>query len=88
MEYEAMSNKTVVVYGPAGSGKTHYAQALARHFGLGTIVEGWNGRSKLPATGVLALTNADIKPDPAERRVYRIDAALKAAGIAGEQRNG
>lgn len=83
-----MSNKTVVVYGPAGTGKTHHARALARHFGLGTIVDGWSGRSKLPATGVLALTNADIKPDPSERRVYSIDAALKAAGIAGEQRNG
>lgn len=49
------SPKTVVVYGPPGSGKTRHAPELLARFGCLAIVDPWDGRSPL-RRGDLALT--------------------------------
>jgi hypothetical protein len=53
-----MSNaRTVVVYGPAGCGKTINAQILRKAFGLSQIIDDYDGRTRIPFNGALVLTN-------------------------------
>lgn len=47
----------LVIYGPAGCGKTRNAEALAAHFGAATIVDSWDGTTPLRGSA-LALSNA------------------------------
>jgi hypothetical protein len=49
-------NKSVIVYGPQGCGKTRWAERIAKHFGLTRIVDGWGCSVFLPH-GTLYLTN-------------------------------
>ena len=44
----------LVVYGPQGCGKTTNARAIADYFRCTSIVDNWDGRSRLP-DGALAL---------------------------------
>ncbi len=67
--------KSVIVYGPQGSGKTRHAEALRKHFALDTVFDGEevHGVQELPATGALILmTNA---PE-GTRRALHINEAL------------
>lgn len=57
-----------VIHGPEGCGKSRRAKALQRHFASSTVIDGWDGRSPLPA-GALALTNV---PPPYPIRGVRI----------------
>jgi Holliday junction resolvasome RuvABC ATP-dependent DNA helicase subunit len=50
-------NAGVLVYGPAGCGKTTHAQALAKFYGKTRIVDDWEPGGRVPAD-TLALTNA------------------------------
>lgn len=65
---------TVVVYGPAGCGKTHNAEVIARALGLTVVVDWWEGRRpvSLPETGVLALTTS--QPSTPHRAMSYVDA--------------
>lgn len=49
----------VVIYAPAGAGKSQHADVLKRMFGCTSIVDPWDGVTPLP-DGSLALTN--VKP--------------------------
>lgn len=68
-------NKSVVVYGPQGSGKTLHAEALRKHFELATVFEGDFPHEvrKAPATDALILT---INAPEDSRRALHIDEAL------------
>lgn len=82
----------VVIYGPAGCGKTTHAAALAKHYGKTRIVDDWTPGGPVPAdtlalTSVLhqgaiafltAATEAKIRIAPG--RVNRIKAAAAHAG--------
>jgi hypothetical protein len=47
----------LIVYGPAGSGKTRNAEKLMRHFGCTRIVDEWDGKRPL-VDGDVALTQS------------------------------
>lgn len=67
--------KSVILYGPQGSGKTRHAPKLARHFGLAHWREEWFAGDPLPLTNHLVLTS---EPVPAFlSRCICIDTALK-----------
>ncbi|KKI15154.1 hypothetical protein XA67_04890 [Comamonas thiooxydans] len=68
--------KSVIVYGPQGSGKTRHAEALRQHFLLDTVFDGEevHGVQELPASGALILmTHAPERT----RRALHIDEALR-----------
>ena len=67
----------VIVSGPAGSGKTRNAEALARHYKCRFILDGWT-RGKPKGNGCLVLTS-DSHPG-----AIPIAAALRAAGLGKE----
>jgi len=50
---EKMSNKTVIVYGPAACGKTTNAKKLANKYGCRNILDGWDGRGSVPAESLV-----------------------------------
>lgn len=73
--------KSVIIFGPPGTGKTTHAQRLAKHFGCIHINDGWDGRSTLK-DGTLALTNEQppfISKPAAD--VYPITHALLLIGV-------
>lgn len=52
-------NRSILVYGPQGCGKSANADLLANYFGLNIIIEeAPNERECVPRHGVLVLTNA------------------------------
>lgn len=68
--------KSIIVYGPQGSGKTRYAEALRKHFALATVLdcEDIHGVQELPATGALILVT---HVPERTRRALHIDEALR-----------
>lgn len=56
-----MTMPSIIIYGPAGCGKSYNAARLAKHFGLTRIVDDWaNGMSQqedIAPTGTLYLTS-------------------------------
>jgi len=49
-------NKSVIVYGPQGCGKTRHAERIRKHFGLDSIVDDFDPRKGMMLYGVLYLT--------------------------------
>lgn len=47
---------TVIVYGPAGCGKTRNSAKLKELFGLNKVIDGWTGSTAIPRLGALVLT--------------------------------
>ena len=77
-------NKSVVVYGPQGTGKTRHAQALAKHFGVSKIVDEYSGGPLKPRELTDTLFLALDRPswaDDLSRQVIPIADALQQAGI-------
>jgi len=52
-----MSNRSVVIYGPRGCGKSRHATQLLNHFDLERVVDNWDGLSDVPQVGALILTS-------------------------------
>jgi tRNA A37 N6-isopentenylltransferase MiaA len=78
-------NKSVVVYGPQGCGKTTHAAALAKHFGLDTICDEADHirPNRFMRTGTLYLMiDRPAGADDFARRVLSFDDAMRQAGIA------
>ena len=76
-------NRTVIVHGPAGCGKTRNAEKLMRHFGMNRIVDDWTPSALCPIRGALVLTNSDvggIRSDCVE--IIPFAEAAQMAGIA------
>ena len=68
--------KSVVVYGPQGTGKTLHAEALRKHFQLDTVVEADAPHQvrQMPTTGALVVT---IDAPEGTRHALHIDEALR-----------
>jgi len=79
-----MPNKSVVVYGPQGCGKTTHAAALAKHFGLANIVEEADRLNNIKRHSTNALLIATERPTWAEgsRRVFSFEQAMQMAGLS------
>jgi hypothetical protein len=52
-----MAELSVIVYGPAGCGKTRNAEIIRDYFGLDVILDGWEPSDGCPTHGALILTN-------------------------------
>lgn len=74
---------SLVIYGPQGCGKTQHAVALAKHFGLNIIYDGWHFGERIPLMNVMALTNAEPQPEYAGLRVLSFDEAMRQVRAAG-----
>lgn len=72
-------NKSIIIYGPAGCGKTHHGKALAKRFGLDKVVEHDEQRGPIEPRGVLYLTNQ--KPPNQSTMVMAFSDAMSVAGI-------
>ncbi len=69
-------NKSYVVYGPQGCGKTRNAKRIAKALGLNAILDDFDGKQPLPRTDTLALTNV-VPPRIADaRRVLSFEQAM------------
>lgn len=63
-------NKSIIVYGPQGCGKTRYAERIAKHFGLSSFVDGFDPvRTGIILYGMLYLTNNMRTPEIRARNV-------------------
>lgn len=72
-------NASIVIYGPAASGKTRYASEFAKHYGLNTIVDDASfdpKRNTYQTRGVLYLAET---PGASLTSIH-IDDALAAIG--------
>lgn len=75
-----MSNsphKSIIVYGPQGTGKTLIADKLCKHFHLDRVIDAMDHphitRSTVPMTGALILSN--VTPPEEVRHKLHIDQA-------------
>lgn len=67
--------KSVIVHGPAASGKTRHKEALRKYFGLSRSIDDWDGRSDQGAD-TLYLTNVPAdRIDVNGRRIFHIQQA-------------
>ncbi|MDH4873042.1 AAA family ATPase [Pseudomonas sp. BN515] len=73
------TQKSWLVHGPQGCGKTTHARAIADAMGLKHVFDGWEPGMRAPATDHLVLTNAEPPFDPFVRRVLTFDQALARA---------
>lgn len=80
---------SLVIVGPQGCGKTRFAQALAKHYGLDRIVESERFSREYLAkapTGTLFLAQAQPElTDLDPWRVIAFDDAMHAAGLRADQ---
>lgn len=53
-------NKSQIVFGPAGCGKSTRAKAIARHYGLTAIVDDWRGAPPFNRFDTLYLTSLSL----------------------------
>lgn len=74
--------RSVIVYGPQGSGKSRHAEKLRQHFGMDRIIDDWNGSDPFPRDGALLLTNNPHPQIIARGNCYLLNKALLlAAGV-------
>ena len=65
--------KSVIVWGPKGSGKTKNAEALKKHFGLRKIHDGASKGDRIDKFNTLILTNEHLALEQqTDRRVYHV----------------
>ncbi len=80
-------NKSIIVYGPQGCGKTRNAARIAKHFGLVKIIDGGLDannslrRQSPQADGVLYLTCEPIPNKMSSVRVVQFSDVAKEIGI-------
>lgn len=74
-----MKKRSVIVFGPKGSGKTRYAEALRKHFGMESIIDDWNGSSAFPTCDALVLTSNSHPSIAARGNYYILNRALLQA---------
>lgn len=73
--------RSVVIYGPMECGKTRYAKALAKFYGLTEIVDEWDGQP-FPTYGALVLTNNRSRAESVASHAVAFSIAMIAAGLA------
>ncbi|WP_156810391.1 hypothetical protein [Pseudoxanthomonas sp. GW2] len=78
-------HESIIVFGPAGCGKTLNAVSIARHFGLARILDDQNPFALPPgvATDTLILTSVDLRgrSDHGGLRVIPYAQAAAEAGV-------
>lgn len=74
-----MNKRSVIVFGPKGSGKTCHAEALRQHFSMDRIIDDWNGSDPFPSAGALVLTNNPHPQIAARGNYYVLNKALLIA---------
>lgn len=67
-------HKSILIYGPPGSGKTLNAEALRKHFDLDAVLDEWHPGQPWPMTNTLVLSHCP--PPEHMRRVIPIKTAL------------
>lgn len=72
-----MSNRSVVIYGPRGCGKSEHADQLCEHFELQRVLDNWNGRSDVPQEDTLILTNNEDAAVPINLPRMHFGAAMR-----------
>lgn len=78
-----MNHDNVIIYGPAGCGKTVNGEALRKHYGMERVVEAewhYTERSR-PKTGCLVLTQ-DLDGLPYSGRTVPFHQAMNEAGLS------
>lgn len=70
-------NKSILVFGPQGCGKTTNSHKLAQHFGLTKIVDNWLPEMPFPQFTTLVLTTWMPPDHELNRRVYSFENAMK-----------
>ena len=61
---------SVIVYGPAGCGKTHNAKRLMKHFGMSRVIDEWKPGDEIP-DNCLMLTEQPCKGGVSFTRVAK-----------------
>lgn len=51
--------KTLIIYGPAGCGKTRYAERIRKHFNLDRVFDDWGGTFDITDGRAVYFTNDD-----------------------------
>lgn len=69
--------RSCLVHGPAGCGKTHNAQAIAKALGLGHILDDWEAGAPVPLLDTLVLTSANNPAWHFKGRVMTFDQAMQ-----------
>lgn len=80
------TEKSWIVYGPQGCGKTLHAKAIAKALGLDHIVDDWDGsRSTLKLTNTLHITHHLPRwvEESGVRRVLTFDEAMRRVNRHG-----
>ena len=72
---------SLIVYGPAGCGKTRNARRLAKHFGLKRVVDEWDRRRDGVVKNALMLT-IEAPPASVVCRVLSFDEAMAQASLS------
>lgn len=80
-----MSQRSYLVYGPAGCGKTRNAAAIAAALGLRKVLDNWEPGTPVPPTDTLVLTNHDGPLNPFGRRVMSYSDAI---ALVNARKNG
>ncbi|BBT38907.1 MULTISPECIES: AAA family ATPase [Pseudomonas] len=80
-----MSNKSVLVYGPQGCGKSTHADAIAKALGLNKIHDDWEPGTPFAMLDTLILTNDCENHAPFTRRLMSFDQAKQLINSQGEQ---
>lgn len=78
-----MSNKSVLVYGPQGCGKTTHAREIAKALGLSKIHDDWQPGTPVALLNTLVLTSNCKSHTPFQRRIMSFDQAMQVARQEG-----
>lgn len=78
-----MSNRSVLVYGPQGCGKSTHADAIAKALGLNKIHDDWEPDTPFAMLDTLILTNNCENHRPFTRRLMSFDQAMQIARQEG-----
>lgn len=72
-----MSNKSVLVYGPQGCGKSTHADEIAKALSLNKIHDDWEPGNPFDMLDTLILTNDCQNHSPFTRRLMSFDQAMQ-----------
>lgn len=71
----------IIVHGPQVHAKSHYASALASHFGLDRVLKEWSAEKGIPPDGSLAVTNDKEAADLAGRHLGVVSLSFEDAVV-------
>lgn len=75
-QHRRHKHKSIIIFGPQGSGKTLHAPAIAKHFGLGKVIDG-EGTQPTGDHQTDCLIIHQFQPPTQVRRALHINEALR-----------